>query len=48
MRLIIIGLASELPVTAPEALELADRLARRAAAVKTGMYSVGLCTLLPF
>ena len=37
MRLIIIGLSTELPVTAPEALELADRLARRAAAVKTGM-----------
>lgn len=36
MRIIIIGLSSELPVNAPEALDLADRLVRRAAAVKTG------------
>ena len=38
MRVIIIGLSNELPVTAPEALDLADRLVRRAAAVKTGQY----------
>jgi len=34
MRTIIIGLSNELPLTAPETLEIADALVRRVAAVK--------------
>ena len=34
MRTIIIGLSNELPLTAPETLEIADSLVRRVAAVK--------------
>ena len=34
MRSIIIGLSNELPLTAPETLEIADSLVRRAATVK--------------
>jgi len=37
MRIIIIGLANELPLNAPEALDIADRIVRRAAAIKTGL-----------
>ncbi|KAK3730373.1 hypothetical protein QZH41_020667 [Actinostola sp. cb2023] len=37
MRIIIMGLSSELPLNAPEALDMADRIVRRAAAVKTGL-----------
>lgn len=35
MRTIIIGLSNELPLTAPETLEIADSLVRRVAAIKT-------------
>jgi hypothetical protein len=38
MRIIIIGLSSELPLNAPEALDVADRIVRRAAAIKTGLF----------
>lgn len=34
MRTIIIGLSNELPLTAPETLEIADSLVRRVAAIK--------------
>lgn len=34
MRAIIIGISNELPLTAPEALEIADSLVRRVAAIK--------------
>ena len=34
MRTIIIGISNELPLTAPEALEIADSLVRRVAAIK--------------
>ncbi|XP_031573151.1 integrator complex subunit 1-like [Actinia tenebrosa] len=37
MRIIIIGLGSELPLNAPEALDIADRIVRRAATIKTGV-----------
>ncbi|EDO38544.1 predicted protein, partial [Nematostella vectensis] len=38
MRVVIIGLSAELPVTAPEALDIADRLTRRAASLKSGTH----------
>ena len=34
MRTIIIGLSNELPLTAPETLEIADSLVRRVATIK--------------
>ena len=40
MRVIIIGLATELPLNAPEALDIADRIVRRAATIKTGSSNI--------
>ncbi|XP_048575697.1 integrator complex subunit 1 [Nematostella vectensis] len=42
MRVVIIGLSAELPVTAPEALDIADRLTRRAASLKSGVTSLSV------